>query len=80
MQYYSSGVASPTYIIYKDQEKRPGDNHVKLLAAGILLNEAIAEIEIDIRQEITLFVEFEVINAGSLSFNPFFYFLVSPIV
>jgi lipopolysaccharide transport system ATP-binding protein len=77
MQYYNSGVASPTYITYKDQTQRPGDNYVKLLAAGILINERIAEVEIDIRQEMTLFLEFEIIDKSSLTFNPFFYLLMA---
>ncbi len=77
MQYYSSGIASPTHIIYKEQEKRPGDNYVRLMAAGVLVNDATTDVEIDIRQSITLFLEFEVISKSALTFNPFFYLLTA---
>jgi hypothetical protein len=77
MQYYSSGVASPTQNIYKGNN-RPGDNYVRLNACAIKVNHQVADTEVDIRQALTIEVSFEIIdNPKQLLFNVFVFVLTA---
>lgn len=78
MHYYSSGVASPTHTSYVGEQKRPGDEFVKLNEASIRVNDVISEPEIDIRRSFTVEFKFEIVNNDSnLLFNAFFFFITS---
>jgi lipopolysaccharide transport system ATP-binding protein len=78
MNYYSSGVSSPTHISYMGGQKRPGDEFVKLNEASIKINGNISEPEIDIRQSFIVEFKFEIVNnANNLLFNAFFFFITA---
>jgi lipopolysaccharide transport system ATP-binding protein len=78
MHYYSSGVASPTFISYKNNIKKPGDEFVQFIEGSIRVNGKISEPEIDIRQSFTIEMEFEIKDtANKLVINPFFYCVTS---
>lgn len=78
LHYYSAGISSPTYINYGTDNKRPGDAFVKLNEVSIHTNGEIASPEIDIRQDFTIEIKFEVVNnPQKLRFCPFFYVLTA---
>jgi lipopolysaccharide transport system ATP-binding protein len=77
MQYYTSGVASPTQNIYEGNN-RPGDNYVRLNSCAIKVNNQVADAEIDIRDALTIEVSFEIIdNPKQLLFNVFVFVLTA---
>jgi lipopolysaccharide transport system ATP-binding protein len=78
MNYYSSGVSSPTHVNYLDGAKRPGDEFAKLNEASIKVEGNISEAEIDIRQGFTVEFKFEIVkNPNNLLFNAFFFFITA---
>jgi lipopolysaccharide transport system ATP-binding protein len=73
MHYYNSGVASPTYANYRNMSKRPGDAFVKLIETSIKIGGKVSEPEIDIRQDFSIEIEFEILNnSNKLLFNAYF--------
>jgi lipopolysaccharide transport system ATP-binding protein len=60
--YYGSGMAVPTYYNANDYTRAPGDENVKLVEAGIYVSGKVAKAEIDITQNFSIEVVFEILK------------------
>jgi lipopolysaccharide transport system ATP-binding protein len=62
LSYYTSGVASPTHIEYRENSRLPGDDYVQLHKVSVLVNDQIAGHEIDIDREVKIAVEYGILR------------------
>jgi lipopolysaccharide transport system ATP-binding protein len=62
LAYYSSGQSSPTQINYEHSKIKPGDGFAQLVKAAIFKNGEISGEEINIDDEISIEIEFEILS------------------
>lgn len=62
LDYYSSGLSAPTYYNAKDHSRALGDGQVQLLEAGIYTGNKLVKAEVDIKQEFSIEMIFEILQ------------------
>ena len=61
LAYYTSGVASPTHVDYSNSAKVSGDDFIHLQKISLLVNDQLANPEINIDEEIRIEVEYMIL-------------------
>jgi lipopolysaccharide transport system ATP-binding protein len=74
ISYYTFSMSSPSYFVYNANEKKPGDEYVRLLSSAVLNQQNKAATEFDISESLKIKMHFHVLKKDKLKLVPNFHF------